>query len=345
MLDSTSLKRWFLSEKRDLPWRENLDPYAVWISEVMLQQTQVSVVIPYFERWMKRFPTVKSLAEASEEEVIKEWEGLGYYSRARNLHQGARHVLKNYGGNIPDGEEELSQIKGLGPYTVGAIRSFAFHQRAPAVDGNVIRVLARYLAIKEDISQSSTGKLFRQILEQILPDSEPWVANEALIELGATVCGRVPKCESCPLKKSCRSYQEGTVSLFPVKTAKSKSYQLHRAVMILSSGDSFLVKKGIQGEIMNGLYEFPFIELDSPAMTPEQMQKKIASVWGIEAFFKEQFSVVKHSFTQYRVTLYPFLFGSEELREVKLYEWKTVNDLRKHAFSSGHRRIFNALLS
>ena len=159
------LKRWFLDQKRDFPWRENPSPYAVWVSEVMLQQTQAAVVISYFERWMQRFPTIQALADAPLEDVIKEWEGLGYYARARNLHAGARYVVENYEGQLPANAEQLYKIKGLGHYTVGAILSFAFQQRKAAVDGNVLRVLARYYGITDDIGKSATVKKCKDLLK------------------------------------------------------------------------------------------------------------------------------------------------------------------------------------
>ncbi len=170
------LKKWFIEHKRDLPWRDSPSPYSIWVSEIMLQQTQASVVVDYFIRWMERFPTIRSLAESSLELVLKMWEGLGYYSRARHLHEAARYFLEQHEGNIPADREELEKVKGLGPYTIGAILSFAFHLRSPAVDANVARVLARYFCIEEDISpRQSSARRWRiwEIAEQILPDEEP----------------------------------------------------------------------------------------------------------------------------------------------------------------------------
>ena len=186
MLDFYPLKKWFLIEQRDLPWRKINDPYAIWISEIMLQQTQVAVVIPYYLKWMQRFPTIQALAEAESDEVIKMWEGLGYYSRARNLHAGARYLIEFFGGILPNNESDLAKIKGLGPYTIGALLSFAFHQKKAAVDGNVMRVMARCYELDDDIAKSKTQKKIRHLVEEILPEDESWIVNEALIELGAT---------------------------------------------------------------------------------------------------------------------------------------------------------------
>jgi A/G-specific adenine glycosylase len=197
------LNSWFLENRRELPWRIDPTPYRVWISEVMLQQTRASVVIPYFERWMTLFPDVAALAAAPIERVIKTWEGLGYYSRARNLHRGAQQMVESFGGEVPSDREALMSIKGLGPYTIGAILSFGFQKRAAAVDGNVTRVLARYFSIEENVGRQSVKRLIGEKAEAILDEREPWVTAEALIELGATVCTPKPFCELCPLQKSC----------------------------------------------------------------------------------------------------------------------------------------------
>jgi len=175
-----ALKRWFLEVQRDFPWREDPSPYRVWVSEVMLQQTRAEVVVPYFERWMARFPTVEVLAEAPLDEVIKLWEGLGYYSRARNLHQGAQQIVRDYGGKLPNSADKLKKIKGIGPYTVGAILSFAFHQKVPAVDGNVLRVMSRYQRIEEDIAKQKTVKMIGQRVAEILPEKEPRIVIDLI---------------------------------------------------------------------------------------------------------------------------------------------------------------------
>jgi A/G-specific adenine glycosylase len=343
MLDNEALKAWFLSEKRDLPWRRNPSPYAVWVSEVMLQQTQVAVVIPYFERWMEHFPTIKKLAEASLDEVIKMWEGLGYYSRARFLHDGARFVLENYGGELPREENLLGKIKGLGPYTIGAIRSFAFHERATAVDGNVLRVLTRYFKIEEDISKPRVVAMIREMAEKILPQAEPWVTAEALIELGATICQRIPQCERCPLRSSCDAYRHGVAHALPIKSAKMKTHRLFRAVAVIFCQGYFLIRRGAAGEIMADLHEFPYFEVSHLGIDAREFQKKIDSEWGLRTSLIGQLPLVKHSFTRYEVSLFPTLLQSEEHQLVEGYQWLASSHLKQLAFSSGHRRILNSL--
>jgi A/G-specific adenine glycosylase len=329
-----SLRDWFLDEKRDLPWRINPSPYQVWISEVMLQQTQVSVVIPYFERWMKRFPTIQSLAKASLDEVIKIWEGLGYYSRARNIHEAAKYVLNEHEGVLPSSKEELSKIKGLGPYTIGAIQSFAFKMKSAAVDGNVVRVLSRYFHIEEDISKGKTVQNMREMLEEKLPDVEPWVVSEALIELGATVCQKKPKCSVCPLRGTCKGYRQGVANELPVKSAKVKYEKLFRVVGVINCGDFYLVRRGEKGEIMSDLYEFPYFEGDKSGL-----DKTLKVKFGLSLKFVSEYPKVSHSFTRFRVELTPLHYHAKEKIPVEGYEWRTLQELHHLAFSSGHRKI------
>lgn len=337
------LKNWFLAEKRDLPWRIDPTPYGVWISEMMLQQTQVAVVIPYFERWMLRFPNIQKLAEASVDDVIKVWEGLGYYSRARYIHQGAIYLLKNHGGELPESEVELSKIKGLGIYTVGAIRSFAFHQKTAAVDGNVIRVIARYFMIEDDIAKTKTLATIRDIANEILPDEEHWINNEALIELGATVCGRKPKCGECPLRGSCRSYAQGVTDKLPYKSTKTTITHLYRTVAIVICGDMILVRKGKKGEIMSDLYEFPYFEATQEGILAQQMEGNLQKQFSFAATWQRSLPEVAHSFTRYRVKLMPMQFSCSTNPCIENYQWLTLSQLKEFAFSSGHRRILQTL--
>ncbi len=331
---------WFENEKRELPWRVDLSAYAVWVSEVMLQQTQVSVVIPYFERWMIQFPKIESLANASQESVIKAWEGLGYYSRARSLHEGARYVVNHHQGVFPHTEEELSQIKGLGPYTIGAIRSFAFHQRAAAVDGNVMRVLSRYFLIQEDISKTKTIKELRKIALQILPEHESWIVNEALIELGATVCSKKPKCSHCPLKPTCKGFSKGLTDSLPIKTKQTKTEVLYRAVAVIFCEDFVLLKRGKAGEIMQDLYEFPYFESIGKDLHLSDYMHEWSS---LDIKYQSTIEPISHSFTRYRVSLFPKVFSCVERKVIKDCFWIPMEGISELPFSSGHRKVCGAL--
>ncbi len=343
-LDPLKLIDWFQQQKRDLPWRNQPSPYAVWVSEVMLQQTQVSVVVPYFLRWMQRFPTVADLAKASVDEVIKEWEGLGYYSRARCLHAGAKYVMEQHGGIIPQTEEELKAIKGLGPYTIGAIRSFAFHHPVAAVDGNVVRVLARYFKLEEDISKPKTMNQIRQMAQEILPKENSWIFNEALIELGATICTKKPKCSLCPINRGCAAYLHGKEELLPNKSAKVKTEILFRAVAVISCGDSFLIKRGESGMVMSDLHEFPYFEISAKGISHKKLALEIQKSLKLPVNPIGILPPIQHSFTRFRVHLFPMSFSCGHPHRVEGYQWMPLDALRKLAFSSGHRRIFHEVI-
>jgi A/G-specific adenine glycosylase len=331
--DVEALKNWFKQVKRDLPWRNNPTPYQVWVSEIMLQQTQVNVVKGYYERWMMRFPDIETLANASLEEVIKMWEGLGYYTRARNLHAAAQFLVDNYHGTLPGSKEELAEVKGLGPYTIGAILSFAFHQKAAAVDGNVTRVLARHFAIREDVQRSAVSRKIWEIAEEVLPNFEPWVIVEALIELGSTICNRNPKCDSCPIKTSCRAFQLGLQQELPKKGKKVEITSLARNVFVIVHQKQLLLKKVEAGKVMAGLYEFPYIEYSKKTELPFAfVAKKITDL-----------NQVEHSFTRYKVKLHPSLWKAKEAAEVINHEWIPWQEVHHYPFSSGHKKILKEL--
>ena len=326
------LKQWFESEKRDLPWRHHRTPYRVWISEVMLQQTQVAVVIVYFERWMERFPTIESLAGARLEEVIKMWEGLGYYSRARQIHASSKQIVDAFQGQFPNKAEDLFSLKGLGSYTVGAILSFAFHQKAAAVDGNVMRVMARLLCLEEDICKSQTKKQIEAAVLALLPEKEPWIAMEALIELGATVCQKQPKCSLCPLQRHCQAYRMGKEKDLPIKTKKSSTTYLKRHVGVILAGGKVLVKQEKGKKVMADLYEFPYFDREEELKTLRVPMKLL-----------KRFPAVTHSFTRYQATLYPTVWKADKRPDVQGFSWVSLKEIDQLPFSSGHRKILKIL--
>lgn len=336
---SNRLKSWFQAVKRPLPWRQDPTPYRVWISEVMLQQTQVSVVIPYFERWMTLFPTVEALAQAPLEHVLKAWEGLGYYSRVRHVHEAARLLVEKYGGALPNDPHQLAQIKGLGPYTRGAILSFAFHQKAAALDGNVVRVLSRFFAIAEEIDAPATKKRLWGCAEAILPDEEPWLVTEGLIELGALVCMKEPRCGECPLKHDCLAFRHGLQKTLPKKRPRIQTVHLTRLVGVISYQNKFLIQKGEKGRVMADLYEFPYVDYDpcSQERIAGHFEKKL----GLSLRYTTPLPEEAHAFTRFQVKLYPHLLTAASLDS--RYLWKEREVLFELPFSSGHRRILNRL--
>ena len=283
------------------------------------------------------------LANANMDEILKCWEGLGYYSRARNLHQGAKYIVENFGGQLPASESELLKIKGIGRYTVGALLSFAFHQKKAAVDGNVLRVVSRYFKVDEEITKNTTVSLLSRFAESLLPEEEPWIISEALIELGATLCQKKPQCMRCPLRTSCQGYLHGVAHHLPKKSERPKTERLFRAVVVIKNQTHLLVKKGMVGEIMQDLYEFPFFEIDAKGITLQELSKIISSELQCDPKLVQCLPQVKHSFTRFQVKLDPFIFTCEELPEIKNFEWISMEEVKKKAFSAGHRKILQMI--
>lgn len=333
------LEEWFLSQKRDLPWRENTHPYAVWVSEVMLQQTQVSTVLPYFKRWMKSFPKIDDLASAPLDLVIKHWEGLGYYSRARNLHQGAKEILERFNGVFPHEEKDLLSIKGIGPYTMGAIRSFAFKERSILIDGNVKRVLSRFYNLSMDFSVPKNHKALEHLAKRILPKTRPWNFNEGMMELGALICTpKKPACALCPIREDCLAFQKNNAEEFPVKVKRAKTVYLYKMALSIFYQDQILVGKKDSG-VMQDLHEFPTLEM-SP--TKELPLKELESVIDVR-YELSPLKLVKHTYTHHHVTLHPYRVDVEEKITWPGYNWVKQTDVLDLAFSSGHKRVLNQL--
>ncbi|QHT59773.1 A/G-specific adenine glycosylase [Paenibacillus lycopersici] len=261
---SRELLTWYLGHKRDLPWRLNRDPYRVWVSEIMLQQTRVDTVIPYYERFMAKFPTAAALAMAPEAEVLKCWEGLGYYSRARNLQAGAREVLARHGGVVPDDKEAVSALRGVGPYTAGAIMSIAFNRPEPAVDGNVMRVLSRYFCLEEDIAKPATRVNIEKLAASLIPDGSAGDFNQALMELGALVCTpKSPGCLTCPVMMHCEGRMAGKEHILPIKTkAKPPRRETRIAALVTGSGEhagKLLVRQRPESGLLAQMWELPHV--------------------------------------------------------------------------------------
>ena len=256
------LVEWFRQNKRDLPWRRRMDAYRVWISEIMLQQTRVEAVKPYYERFLRELPDVKSLAEVPEDRLLKLWEGLGYYNRARNLKEAACQIMEEHGGVFPETYEEIRSLKGIGNYTAGAVSSFVYHIPKPAVDGNVLRVVTRILASEDDIARASTRTKIESEVEEVIPADAPGDFNQSLIELGAIVClpNGSPKCDICPVNHLCLAHDQGRETEFPVKT-KAKSRRIEkRTVLIFRDAEKTAVRKRPDKGLLAGLYEFPNVE-------------------------------------------------------------------------------------
>ena len=287
---SALLLAWYTAEKRDLPWRKTGDPYSIWVSEVMLQQTQVKTVIPYYERFLQLFPGIEQLGTASLEEVLTVWRGLGYYSRARRMWEGARYLLNQRGGKMPTDYESLLLVPGIGKYTAGAIASIAFEQRVAAIDGNVMRVVSRLLAWSESVETARSYRHFNAHLLAWQPTLQPGDFNQALMELGAMVCTPTkPNCESCPVTQACEGYLQGEAHLYPIKKLKAKRQVVTRLTFVLRRGGQvFLQRRPSQG-LLADLWEFPGVELSQEGGLHNGLKDSFATIGNEECleFFQE----------------------------------------------------------
>ena len=258
------LLAWYDENKRDLPWRRSKNPYHIWVSEIMLQQTRVDTVIPYYERFLDWFPTVESLANAPEDRLLKAWEGLGYYSRVRNMQTAAQQIMSEFEGKFPSTYEGISSLKGIGPYTAGAISSIAFNLPQPAVDGNVMRVLARLFEVNHDIGNPSNRKLFQAMMEVLIDPDRPGDFNQALMDLGSDIEAPVnPRPEESPVKEFSAAYQHGTMDRYPIKAPKKKPIPIYlKALVVQNSQGQFLLEKNESENLLAGFWHFPLIEVD-----------------------------------------------------------------------------------
>ena len=259
------LLAWYDANKRDLPWRRTQDPYKIWISEIMLQQTRVDTVIPYYERFLDWFPTIADLAQAPEEKLLKAWEGLGYYSRVRNMQEAAQQIMEDHGGVFPSSYEAISKLNGIGPYTAGAIASIAFGLPEPAVDGNVMRVLARLFEVDYDIGVPTNRKIFQAMMEVLIDPERPGDFNQALMDLGSDIESPVnPRPEESPVKEFSAAYQHGTMDRYPIKAPKKKPVPVYlTAFIIKDSQERYLLEKNEREGLLSGFWHFPLIEVDS----------------------------------------------------------------------------------
>lgn len=295
---SKILINWYLNNKRDLPWRKVSDPYHIWLSEIMLQQTRVEQGMPYYFSFTREFPSVFHLAAASQEEVLKLWQGLGYYSRARNLHETAKHVAYQLNGKFPDNYTELKKLKGIGDYTASAIASICFNEAVPVVDGNVYRVLARYFNIETPINSSAGIKEFKSLAVELLDNDQPSLFNQGLMEFGALQCKpRNPLCDSCPFNDSCLSLKYNKIQSLPVKLKKGKIKKRYFNYLVISSEENKTLLQQRQGKgIWEGLYEFPLIETETPVdaeiFSSEEKIHELLGVGQIEMELYNEFPVV-----------------------------------------------------
>lgn len=338
------LLSWYERSKRDLPWRKDQNPYKIWVSEIMLQQTQVDTVIPYFERFMTLFPTLEDLAHAEEQDVLKAWEGLGYYSRARNLQHAAREVVATYDGHVPNTPEELGALKGIGPYTRGAILSIAFDQSEPAVDGNVMRVLSRVLKIEDNISQHKTKRLFEACVRELISTEDPSSFNQGIMELGALVCTpKSPMCMLCPVQEHCRAYAEGIEEQLPVKAkAKKKRKQYFATVLIKNSKGQYVIEKRSDTGLLANLWQFPMIPIDEIGM--DHVENWLRAEYGLVVTLGEKQGEIKHVFTHiiWQLEVFHAQTGQKKLQDKRLM-FVDKEQLQTYPFPVSHLKMMKYL--
>jgi len=343
-----ALLKWFRANARDLPWRKNRTPYAVWVSEIMLQQTQVATVVPYFNRFMKRFPTVEKLAHAKQDTVLKHWEGLGYYSRGRNLHKAAKLIVSDCGGQLPDTVEELQEIPGIGRYTAGAVASIAFNKPAPILDGNVIRVLCRLFCIDTNPKDDTTKKQLWQLAETLVHTKHPGDFNEAMMELGAMVCTpQNPSCPICPLRNYCQANKTGRQNELPFKQKQAPLPHYTIVVGIVFKDGKILIDKRRQNALLGGLWEFPGGKKKKNESFKAAVAREVKEETGININVGKKLCIVKHTYSHFKITLHAYLCeyksGTAKPLGCDTVKWVSPNDLKKYAFPTANIRIIQVL--
>jgi A/G-specific adenine glycosylase len=337
-----SLLAWFKKSGRDLPWRKTRDPYAIWVSEIMLQQTQVSTVIPYYQKFLKVFPTVRRLAKADLSKVLSIWEGLGYYSRARNLHKASRVILERFNGKIPDTLNDLLSIPGIGRYTAGAILSIAYNREAAILDGNVKRVLSRLFAVSDNPVRGKTVDLLWNYSKSLIPEGRAGSFNQALMDLGATLCTpKDPQCARCPLRRLCKGYESGNPGRFPSKGPK-KAIPLIQAVsaVIQKDGQVLLRQRPPEG-LLGGLWEFPNWGVDHRKGSELKLPRFVKNELGIRIKTEESLGSFKHTYSHFKLTLHVYLCQAAGSQNVGT--WVPLRNLRLFPMSRLHRRIAQTL--
>jgi A/G-specific adenine glycosylase len=345
-----TLLSWYDKNKRDLPWRKTGDPYKIWLSEVMLQQTQVKTVIPYYQRWLKKFPFIQDLATAPEQEVLKLWEGLGYYNRCHNFQKAAQLVCKHYNGKVPNHPDLFLALPGVGPYILAAVMSIAFKHALPVVDGNVLRVFTRYMELWDDIAKSETRKKIYQYLMDLIPKANPGDYNQAMMELGALICTpKNPTCSSCPLKKSCQAKAKGMVDSLPVRAKKKKTPLYRVALAVILRNDKFLIQKRPTTGHLAGMWEFPggkikINESAKQAVTRECWEELDASVKIIQ-----KLKMVKHAYTHFKIELNIFIcrLSSSTVRPLQdqPIKWIRPEEVSLYPFPAANYKFFKELES
>jgi A/G-specific adenine glycosylase len=348
---TADLLAWYAQHARVLPWRGNCNPYAIWVSEIMLQQTRVETVIPYFEHWMERFPSLTSLAQASQKDVLMAWEGLGYYGRARNLHRAAQIVVREMNGELPRDPQALSRLPGVGRYTAGAIASLAFGVDAPALDGNIRRVLARVFNLTEPARSPSGERRLWELAAGHLPPGRAGDYNQALMDLGATICTpRAPNCPGCPVSRYCQARALGVQEERPVALPKPAIPHYIVTAAVIHRDDQVLIAQRPQDGLLGGLWEFPGGKLQPGEDLAACLQREICEELGAGIDIQGRLGVYRHAYTHFRVTLHAFHCalahgGQPQPLQVHDLRWVSPGELANYPMGKIDRQISGDLLA
>ncbi len=344
-----SLLAWFSAHARLLPWRETRDPYLIWLSEVILQQTRVNQAIPYYYRLTEAFPTVEALAAASLDDVLREWEGLGYYSRARNLHRAANEIVERFSSRIPGEYEAIRSLPGIGPYTAAAVLSIAYGRPYAVLDGNVIRVLARLIAFEEDVGKTRSKRFLQDLADDLLDEKAPGAFNEAIMELGATVClPTAPRCSRCPVQSLCMASRTNPQS-YPKRSRRAPvpHYEIAAGVLFNSDGELYAQRRPEEG-LLGGLWEFPGGKREPGESIEETCRRELCEELGIDVEVGELLSTIDHAYSHFKITLYAFkctiIAGMPESTRALPTAWIAADRLKEYAFPRANRKLIETLI-
>jgi A/G-specific adenine glycosylase len=343
-----NLIEWYRKNLRPLPWRETKDPYHIWVSEVMLQQTQVKTVIGYYQQFIRRFPTLPALAVADLQEVLKIWEGMGYYARARNLHRAAQALMAEQGGTVPNDYDAFRRLPGVGDYIAAAVQSIAFGQPHAVVDGNVKRVLARLGCIDTPVNLPAAHKIFKPLAEMLLDRDRPDIFNQALMELGALVCRpETPACTHCPLPADCLAYKAKTTQRYPQREKTKRTPTHPIAVGIVFNGDKVLITRRASEGLLGGLWEFPGGKINSGENASAACKREIKEETGLEIEVVEPLTTIKHAYTHFKIKMEVFICrfvsGGVTLKGPVAYRWISLDELDQYPFPKANHKFFPLL--
>ncbi len=348
---SQNILDWYSEHKREMPWRDSGDPYKIWISEIMLQQTRVDQAWPYFERFISLFPTVFDLANADQQQVLKAWEGLGYYSRARNLHAASKMIVEEFEGKLPEDYDEIIKLKGIGPYTAAAITSIAFGKPNAVVDGNVIRVITRYFGIEEDVRSTRTVKQVQEHVNELISHEYPAEFNQGLMEIGSLVCKPTkPDCLNCPIQPGCVAAKTAKMDSIPYKSPAKKKPHKHIGVGIIQREDGkVLIALRPENVMLGGLWEFPGGKQEEGETIRQTVERELKEELGVQVHAYKEFMKLKHVYSHFSITLHAFscklISGEPKPKSSQEIRWVGIVELEEYPFPKANKQLTEKLIS